>query len=86
MAATDLVILDNTLTFEGSGRSVLDGFVTEIIDRNDLIEDHKIYMSMFEYSDTTLLSPDQKFGSKSAGKGLQDVTETGIKAQRDLMF
>lgn len=86
MAATDLVILDNTLTFEGSGRSVLDGFVTETIDRNDLIEDHKVYMSMFEYSDTTLISPDQKFGSKSAGKGLQDVTETGIKAQRDLMF
>jgi len=86
MAATDLVTLDNTITFEGSGRAVLDSLVVETIDRNDIMEDHKQYTSMFEYTDTTLISPDQKFGTKSAGKGLQDVTETGVKAQRDFTF
>jgi hypothetical protein len=86
MAVTDLVTLDNTITFEGSGRAVLDSLVIETIDRNDIMEDHKMYAKMLSFVDTTLISPDQKFGTKSAGKGLQDITETGIKAQRDLTF
>jgi len=86
MAATDLVTLDNTLTFEGSGRAVLDSLIIETIDRNDIMEDHKQYISMFNYTDTTLISPDQKFSTKSAGKGLQDLKETGLKAQRDFTF
>lgn len=86
MAATDLVTLDNTITFEGSGRAVLDGFIIETADRNEIMEDHKQYISMLDFTDTTLISPDQKFSTKSAGKGLNDLTETGLKAQRDFTF
>lgn len=83
IVATDLVVLDNTITYEGSGRLALDGLIVETIDRNDLLEEHKRYASMLNFTDTTLINPDQKFGTKSAGKGLQNLDETGVKAQRD---
>lgn len=86
MATTDLVTLDNTITYEGSGRSTLDGLIVSSIDRLDIMPDYKKYMSLLDYTDTTLISPDQKFGTASAGEALGNITETGIKNQHDFTF
>lgn len=86
MAATDNVVLNNDITYEGSGRSTLDALIVESINRDDIMPEHKNYASMLEFTDTTLVSPDQKFGSKSAPKPLRDVTETGVKERVDFLF
>jgi hypothetical protein len=80
------VVLSNGITYEGAGYATLDGYIVETIDRNDLTENHKGYVSMLNYTDTTLLNPDQKFSTKSAGKALGDVSETGLKERRSMTF
>jgi len=84
--AVDLVKLDNWILFEGSGRETLDGLITETIRQDDMMEDHKMYGQMLDYTDTTLLNPDQKFSSRTPNGGLKGITETGIKTQRDFTF
>lgn len=84
--ALDITILDNGFSYEGSGRKVLDSLVTETIKQNDMLEDHKQYKSLLNYTDTTLLSPDQKFSSKLPNGWLKDITENGIKSTRDFSF
>jgi hypothetical protein len=84
--SVDLITLDNGILFEGSGRSTLDGLITETIKQNDMMEDHKQYGQLMDYTDTTLLNPDQKFSSRTPNGGLKNVSETGIKAQRDFTF
>ena len=84
--ALDIKTLDNWITYEGSGRVVLDSLIIETIKQNDLMEDHKQYKSLLNYTDTTLLSPDQKFSSRLPNGWLRDVTETWIKTQRDFNF
>lgn len=84
--ALDIRELDNGLTFEGSGYEVLDAYVVDTIKQNDLMEDHKQYKNLLDYTDTSLLHPDQKFSSRTPNGWLKDVGETGIKAQRDFTF
>lgn len=84
--AVDLVTLDNGILFEGSGREVLDGLVTETIRQDNMMEDHKMYGQLLDFTDTTLLNPDQKFSSRTPNAGLKGITETGIKSQRDFKF
>lgn len=84
--ALDIRELDNGLTFEGSGREVLDAYVVDTIKQNDLMEDHKQYKAILDYTDTSLLHPDQKFTSRTPNGGLKSITETGIKPTRDFVF
>lgn len=84
--AVDLIRLNNEILFEGSGREVLDGTVTETINQTNFVEDHKMYGAKLDYSDTTLLNPDQKFSSKNPNGGLRGITEKGIKPQREFTF
>lgn len=84
--AVDLVTLDNWILFEGSGRETLDGLITETIRQDNMMEDHKMYGQLLDYTDTTLLNPDQKFSSRTPNGGLRGITETGIKTQRDFTF
>ena len=86
MAATDLVVLDNTITYEGSGFPTLDALIIKTINRDDLMEEYKQYTSLMDYTDTTLLNPFQTFSAKSAPKGLQNINETGIKPRVDFAF
>lgn len=84
--ALDITTIDNWITFEGSGRELFDSLVTETIKQNELMEDHKQYKSILDYTDTTLLSPDQKFSSRTPNGWLKGITETGVKSQRDFTF
>lgn len=84
--ALDIRELDNWLTFEGSGYEVLDAYVVDTIKQNELMEDHKQYKSLLDYTDTTLLHPDQKFSSRTPNGWLKSITETGVKPQRDFTF
>jgi hypothetical protein len=43
---------------------VLDAYVVDTIKQNDLMEDHKQYKNLLDYTDTSLLHPDQKFSSR----------------------
>ena len=84
--AVDLVELDNWILFEGSGRETLDGLIIETIRQDNMMEDHKQYGALLDYTDSTLLNPDQKYSSRIPNKGLKWITETGIKPQRDFNF
>ena len=84
--AVDLITLDNWILFEGSGREVLDGLITETIKQNDMMEDHKRYGQLLDYTNATLLNPDQKFSSRTPNGWLKWITETGVKPQRDFTF
>lgn len=84
--ALDITTLDNGITYQGLGKSTLDGLVTETINQADLVENHKQYKSALDYTDTTLLNPDQKFSSRLPNGWLKNVEERGTKAIRDLSF
>ena len=84
--AVDLLELDNWISYEGKGWELLDAYVTETIKQNDLMEDHKQYKSILDFTDTTLLNADQKFSSRTPNGGLKDITEAGIKNQREFAF
>ena len=84
--ALDITTLDNGITYQGLGKSTLDGLVTQTINQADLVENHKQYKSVLDYTDTTLLNPDQKFSSRLPNGGLKNVEERGTKAIRDLSF
>ena len=78
--------IDNWITFEGSGRVLFDSLVTETIKQNELMEDHKQYIGLLDYTDTTLLHPEQKFSSRTPNGWLKGIDETGIKPTRDFTF
>jgi len=82
----NITTIDNWITFEGSGRELFDSLVTETIKQSDLLEDHKQYKSLLDYTDTTLLSPDQKFSSRTPNGWLKGISETWVKSQRDFTF
>lgn len=84
--ALDIKTLDNGISYQGLGREVLDGLVTDTINQADLVENHKQYKSALDYTDTTLLNPDQKFSSRLPNGGLKSVEESGTKPLRDLSF
>lgn len=82
----NVITLDNTITFEGSGRTTLDGLIIETINRDDIMPDYKQYTSLLNYTEAPLLNPDQTFAAKSAPKSMDNVTETGLKKQANFLF
>ena len=84
--ALDITTLSNGIEYEGSGREVLDGLITDTIDQTELLEEHKQYKNLLDYTDTALLNPDQKFSSKLPNGGLKDIEERGTKPIRDFSF
>jgi len=84
--AVDLITLDNGILYEGKWGEILDAYVSETIKQNELLEDHKQYKALLDYTDTTLLNPDQKFSSRTPNGGLKGITETGIKTNREFNF
>ncbi len=80
------VIAGGLVTYQGSGFPTLDNTIVETFNRDDIMPEHKQYMALIGYNDTTLLSPAQTFSAKSAPKAMGDVTETGIAKNADMIF
>lgn len=86
MAATDLVVAGGLVTYQGSGFPTLDGTIVETFNRDDVMPQHKMYMSIMDYTDTTLLNPSQTFAAKAAPTGMANVLETGIAENAEMVF
>lgn len=86
MASTDLVVAGGLVTYQGSGFPTLDGTIIETFNRDDVMPEHKQYMSIMDYSDTTLLNPSQTFAAKAAPTGMGNVLETGLAENADMIF
>lgn len=78
MASTDINVLDNGLTFEGSGRSTLDALIVESVKQADLMPNFKEVAETLCFTDTTLLNQDQKYSMIVPPTGLKSVTEMGL--------
>ena len=81
-----LVLAGGLVTFQGSGFPTLDGTIVETFNRDDIMPEHKQYMALLGYNDTTLLSPAQTFAAKSAPKSMGDVSETGVAQNAEMIF
>jgi len=79
MALTDINVLDNGLTFEGSGKSTLDALIVESVKQADLMPNFKDTSEILCFTDTTLLNPDQKYSMVVPPTGLKGITEMGVK-------
>ena len=86
MATTDLVVAGGLVTYQGSGFPTLDGTIIETFNNDDIMPEHKQYMSIMDYTDTPLLNPSQTFTTKSAPTSMGNVLETGIPENADMVF
>jgi len=86
MASTDLILAWGLVTFEGSWYQLLDANVIQTLDKNDIMPMYKQYWTMLGYTDTKIISPNQKFSAKSAPRPLTDVTETGTSTLYDVTY
>jgi len=86
MTSTDLVVAGGLVTYQGSGFPTLDGTIIETFNRDDIMPEHKQYMSIMDYSDTPLLNPSQTFAAKAAPTSMGNVLETGIAENADMIF
>lgn len=86
MASTDLVVAWGLVTYVGSWFPTLDGTIIETLNRDDIMPEHKSYMSALDIKDTPLLNPSQTFASKAAPKAMWNVLETGIAPQAEMIF
>lgn len=84
--ALDIRELENGLLFEWSWKEVFDAYVVDTIKQNDLLEDHKQYKSLLDFTETSLLHQDQKFSSRLPWAWLKNITETWIKPEREFAF
>jgi hypothetical protein len=68
--ATELTNVNGLVTYAGSGFPTLDTLIVKTIDRDDILPDHKQYMSSMGFIETPILSTDQKFAAKAAPRGM----------------
>lgn len=86
MATTDLVVAGGLVTYQGSGNALLDGTIIETFDNDNLMPEHKHYMSVMDYSDSPLINPSQTYSTKSAPTAMANVLETGLPEQAEVVF
>jgi hypothetical protein len=72
-------VLDNGISFEGSGRSTLDALIVESVKQADLMPSNKEVASIIGFIDDTIRNPDQTFSMIVPPTGLKSVTESGLK-------
>lgn len=80
------IILDNGITYEWVGKEILDSTVRESVCHNELLEDHKWYRELLDFTETLLINPEQKYSSRLANWWLSRVDEMGLKKQRNFVF
>lgn len=79
--------LKNPILYEASWKEVLDSVLTEVTDQKGLLlSNHKNLWSSLLFSETKLLSADQKVESKIPWAWLKKMNETENKPQRDVTF
>lgn len=83
---TPVILQGGLVTYQGSGFQALDATIVETINRDDVMPDHKQYMSIMDFNDTKLINPSQTFAAKAAPKGLSDVLETGLPVSQEMIF
>jgi hypothetical protein len=86
MASTDVVEIGGLITYQGNGFTALDGTIIETIDRDDIMPDHKQYMSIMDITEEATINPSQQYAAKAAPRSMQNRLETGAPASAIPLF
>ena len=86
MTAVPVILAGGLVTYAGSGFPTLDSTIIETMNRDDVMPDHKQYMSIMGYKETNLVSKDQSFAAKSAPTGMKNMLDAGTTELKDMIF